>query len=192
MGTGGGAVSAARTRGAGVEADAFVVSAGVWSARLLRSLGMRMPLEGGRGFSVTIETPVHRPRLPAILAEASVAVTPLGTRVRFGGTLELVAPDTRRNPGRVRDMLRSIGAYFPAVGERAFEGAPVLTGLRPCSPDGLPYIGRVPVANNVVVATGHAMLGVSLAPVTGKVVSELLMGEPPSLDLMAVRPERYG
>ncbi len=171
--------------------DELVLAAGVASAPLARALGLRLPLRAGKGYSVTLADPPERPALPMLLSEGRVAVTPLPDGVRVGGTLELGAADTTVNGRRVRGLLRSLERALPAYSAERLASAPVWTGLRPVSPDGLPYLGRSATSANLVVATGHAMMGVSLAPVTGALVAELLEGRAPSLPLEALRPDRY-
>ncbi len=175
-----------------VEADEFVVAAGSWSSRLLRPLGMRLPLQPGKGYSLTLDDPVERPSRSVLLQEVRVAVTPMGSTVRVGGTMELGAFDHGINPPRIRGILKSLTRYLPAFRPQDFERTPPWCGLRPCSPDGLPYVGRVERLENLTVATGHAMMGLSMAPITGKLVAEILSGEPPSFDISMLRPGRYG
>jgi len=174
-----------------IAADEVVLASGVWSQGLARDLGLRLPMRAGKGYSMTLADPPQRPSTPAILSEGHVAVTPLETGVRFGGTMEIAGMRGGVSPSRVRGIVASVQRVFPAIGMQAFEREPVWYGFRPCSPDGLPYLGRTRVARNLIVATGHAMLGVSLAPVTGLLVSELLQGRPPSVPLTALDPDRY-
>jgi D-amino-acid dehydrogenase len=195
------AVTGWRSGSAGIEAvstdlgefraDRFVVAAGVWSAGLLRQLGVNLPIEAGKGYSLTLREPKHLPEHCAILTEARVAMTPMGTALRFGGTMELAGLDESVNPRRVQGIISSVGAYLPDLGPENFAGVTPWCGLRPCSPDGLPYLGGFKRYGNLFAATGHGMLGVSLAPVTGKLLAELLSGEKPSLDLSALAPDRY-
>ncbi len=184
-------VSAARTEAAEYPADEFVVAAGAWSAALLRKLNVRLSLQPGKGYSLTLASPPELPRRSLLLQEARVAVTPMGSALRVGGTMELGSRSSGINPPRVRGILRSLARYLPALEPRVFEGVAPWSGLRPCTPDGLPYLGRTSRWENVVVATGHAMLGMSMGPITGKLVAELISGETPSIDLAALRPERY-
>jgi D-amino-acid dehydrogenase len=111
--------------------------------------------------------------------------------LRFGGTMELAGLDEGIDPARVRGILNAIPRYLPAFSPADFEGIVPWCGLRPCSPDGLPYVGRFGRYSNLSAATGHAMMGLSLAPVTGRLMSEILSGEPPSLDIAALRPDRF-
>lgn len=163
----------------------------MWTAALLRGLGLRLPLLAGKGYSLTLPRPPALPSLCSILIEARVAVTPMGGALRFAGTMELGGADRSVNRRRVDGMVRSISAYFPEIGPERFRDVPVWSGLRPCSPDGLPYLGRSARYKNLVVAAGHAMLGVSLAPATGMLAAQLLAGEAPAIDLRLLRPERF-
>jgi D-amino-acid dehydrogenase len=172
-------------------ADQVVLCAGFWSADLARRLGLHMPLQAGKGYSVTIEGLPRRPQIAAILTEARVAVTPMGNAVRFGGTLELGGQPGTIHPARVRGIVRSVHQYYPDLDPGTFTGAPVWSGLRPCSPDGLPYLGRPARFDNLVVATGHAMLGMSLGPVTGRLAGQMIAGETPSIPLNLLSPDRY-
>ncbi|HEV8129256.1 MAG TPA: FAD-dependent oxidoreductase, partial [Candidatus Eisenbacteria bacterium] len=174
------------------DGDEFVVAAGSWSADLLRTLGVRIALQPGKGYSLTVETPPERPKRSLILQERRVAITPMGSTVRFGGTMELGARSLGVNPPRIRGIVRSAGRYLPAFTPERFASVSPWSGLRPCTPDGLPYLGRTERYQNLIVATGHAMLGLSLGPITGRLVSDVISGETPTIDLRALRPERYG
>lgn len=156
-----------------VEGDAFVVAAGTWSGELASSLGLDLPLQPGKGMNFENKGG-PRPNCPYILKEARVAVTPMPGFVRFGGTLELGEWDAHPDKRRVAGMMKSIEASLP--GTKIEDPNQVWTGFRPCSPDGMPYIGTFPEAENVVFATGHAMMGLSLAPVTGEMVADLIEG----------------
>jgi len=182
--------------GAGLRelADAVVLAAGAWSSSLARGVGLRLLLEPGTGYSLTVPAPAAGPRLPAILTEARVAVTPFGDRLRVGGTMEIAGfpPDgAPADPRRVRGILSALGRYLPRLDRAPFEAATPWRGHRPVSPDGLPYLGVPRGLPGLVVATGHAMLGVSLAPVTGRVVVELVAGGAPDLPLEPLRPDRH-
>lgn len=175
-------------------ADRVVLAAGSWSARLAAGMGLRLPLEPGTGYSLTVTSPDAGPRLPAILSEARVAVTPLEGRLRVGGTMEMAgfpAADAPASHRRVAGILKAVGRYLPGLDLEPLRAAAPWRGHRPCTPDGLPYLGEVSSPRGLVVATGHAMLGVSLAPVTGKVVAALASGEDPGLELDLLHPERF-
>ena len=174
-----------------LEADAFVLAAGVWTSELAKLLGAALPMQAGKGYSVTLERPRELPRICAILSEARVAVTPMGGRLRFGGTMEISGLDERINPRRLEGIAKSVPRYFPAYTAEDLRGTPVWHGLRPCSPDGLPYLGALRGAPNVIVASGHAMMGLSLAPITGQLVGSLLGREAPSIDIGLLDPARF-
>jgi D-amino-acid dehydrogenase len=163
----------------------------VWSSGLARDLGLAIPMQAGKGYSLTLDAPRVRPKVPAILSEARVAVTPMGASLRFGGTMELSGVDGSIDPARVRGIVRAATRYYPALTEGDFAGVPASCGLRPCSPDGLPYVGRSARYDNLCTATGHAMMGVSLGPITGRLVAEILSGEEPSMDIGALSPDRH-
>ena len=184
-------ISAVSTNHGSLSADEYVVAGGAWSSVLMRRLGLRLPLQAGKGYSITLPAPRELPALCSIFTEARVAVTPMGDSLRFAGTMEITGLDTSINRRRVGGILKSIPAYMPAFKSEDFRGLPVWTGLRPCSPDGMPYIGRPKGLNNLCIATGHAMMGMSLGPITGKLVAELLSDREPSLDIGLLRPNRY-
>lgn len=185
-------IAAVETSVGEIDADEYVLCAGAWSAALARGLGLRLPLQAGKGYSLTLAAPPELPRTCAILSEAHVAVTPMGSELRIGGTLELAGLDSSINPARVRGIVRSVGAYLPEFTPERFRDVPAWCGLRPCSPDGLPYLGRFARYANLWTATGHAMLGVSLGPVSGRLLAGLLAGEPPEIPIDALSPDRHG
>ncbi|HEY8428611.1 MAG TPA: FAD-dependent oxidoreductase [Sandaracinaceae bacterium] len=180
------------TRGTRIDADAFVLAAGSWSPQLARTLALPLALQPGKGYSLTCRRPPQTPRHCAVLVEARVSVSPMDGALRFGGTMEIAGLDERINPVRVRSIVAAIPRYFPQFAPADFDTIEPWRGLRPCSPDGLPYIGRSARYPNLVIATGHAMLGVSLAPVTGRIVSRVLLGEESGFDLALLSPDRYG
>jgi len=174
-----------------IAGDEFVLAGGAWSTRVAGWAGLNLPMQAGKGYSVTQTNPVALPRLCAIFVEARVAVTPLGNELRFGGTMEIGGMHDRINPRRVLGILKSIPQYYPQFAIEDFTNIPPWQGLRPCSPDGLPYLGRTKAKSNLIVATGHAMMGLSLAPITGEIVGGLVDGEPSSIDLRMLAPDRY-
>jgi D-amino-acid dehydrogenase len=147
----------------------------------------------GQGLFLTLPNPPQLPRLCSILSEARVAVTPMGNSLRIGGTMEFAGLDRSVRERRTQAIAVAAAQYFPAL--RAHDIAQVRPWaglrLRPCSPDGLPYIGRFARYSNLCVAAGHAMLGISLAPITGQLVAQLLAGERPLIALEPLSPQRY-
>jgi D-amino-acid dehydrogenase len=182
---------AAVTADGEIEGEEFVLAAGAWTGRVARRLGLRLPLEPGKGYSLTLDAPRERPRGALLLEEARVAVTPMGSTLRVGGTMELAGFDPRVHPPRVRGILRSLTRYLPAFRLEDFAPVRPWFGYRPLSPDGLPYVGRTGKFENLSVATGHAMMGLSMGPITGKLIAEVICGERPSVDLELLRPDRY-
>ena len=181
-------VRAVTTRGDFV-AGQVVLAAGAWTPFLTRGLGLRLPIEPAKGYSVDVDRPADFPELPLYLGDAHVVLTPLEDKLRLGSTLELSGWDMRVRPRRV--------AYLREGGRRAI-GLPadgpvrqLWRGPRPVTPDGLPAIGRVPGRDRVILAAGHCMLGLSLGPVTGRLVAELAAGAPPSIDLAPLSPARW-
>lgn len=189
--TSGKRIIGARTEEHSLAADEYVLAGGVWSPCLARELGLTIPMQAGKGYSLTIENPKRMPEICSILNEARIAVTPMGSSLRFAGTMEIAGIDPSINPARVRGMIKSISKYFPEFDEGDFRDTPVWSGLRPCSPDGLPYVGRTAKYDNLSIAAGHAMLGLSLGPVTGKLMSEIISGETPSIQIELLSPDRY-
>ena len=189
--TGEGRITALRTSQGEIEPGEVVLSGGSWSAQLAAQLGLNIPIQPGKGYSITLSNPREKPSICAIFTEARVAVTPMGTPLRFGGTMEMAGLDESINSVRVQGIIKSVPQYYPEFRVDDFRGLPVWHGLRPCAPDGLPYIGRTRRWSNLLLATGHAMMGVSLAPVTGLLIGDLLSGEKPRIALDLVNPDRF-
>jgi D-amino-acid dehydrogenase len=185
-------IEGVKTRNETLPADAFVLAAGSWSSPLMKTLGMRLPMMGGRGYSLTLPQPPVTLTTPALLIEARVAVTPMGTSLRFGGTMEIVRPDVPENPARVRGIVKSIPDYLPDFSPKDFRQIPAWSGYRPLSPDGMPYVGAFRRYPNLYAATGHAMMGVSLAPITGHLLADLISDSKPALDIQRLAPDRFG
>lgn len=177
--------------GSQIEAGEFILAGGSWSPQLARQLGLNIPIQAGKGYSLTLPRPRQLPQICSILIEARVAVTPMDGALRVGGTMELAGLNEDISPVRVRGIVESFCRYFPEFQPGDFEGIAPWRGLRPCSPDGLPYIGRTARFTNLLLATGHAMMGMSLGPITGKLMAELLTGEKPAIDLALLSPDRY-
>lgn len=186
-----GTIAGVETNRGDIAGDEFVICGGTWSPRLARELGLRLPLQAGKGYSLTIPHPSQKPSRPMILMEARVAVSPLGDALRIGGTMEIAGLEERVNPARIRGIMKSLPKYFAEFPMSDFDGVQPWYGFRPVSPDGMPYIGRFAKYHNLSAATGHAMIGVSLAPITGKLISEVIEGETPSIPLDQLSPDRF-
>ncbi len=191
--TSGGRVSAVRlSTGEEIEGDEFILCGGSWAPDLVANLGLKLPMQAGKGYSLTLEKPHHQLTTPSILTEARVAVTPMGDTLRVGGTMEVAGRDLGINPVRVRGIIDSFCRYFPEYQPKDFAEVKPWSGLRPCSPDGMPYVGRTQKFLNLSVAAGHAMMGLSLAPITGKIIADTLSGRPVAASQAALlSPDRY-
>jgi D-amino-acid dehydrogenase len=186
-----GVIRSVRTGDGDISGDEFVVCGGVWSEEIARPLRLSLPMQAGKGYTLTLAKPPELPTICSIFTEARVAVTPMGGSLRFGGTMEIAGLNEAVTARRVRGIVKAVSEYYPAFAPSLFEGLEPWSGLRPCSPDGLPYLGRTRRWRNLTVATGHAMMGLSLAPVTGRIVAQILHGETPSCDLRLLSPDRY-
>lgn len=166
-----------------------VLAAGSWSGLLSRKLNINMPLQPGKGYRINTsrETGI---KYPSILMECKVAVTPMNGFTRFAGTMEFSGHNHIIRPERVQAIARAASQYYPSVSLQDSELDQARCGLRPVSPDGLPYIGRLKPFKNTSVITGHAMMGWSLGPASGKLIAELINGEPLSMDISAFDPHR--
>ncbi len=171
--------------------DEVILATGSWSGRVGRQLGLDLPMQAGKGYSFTLEAVPRNIRIPSIFVEARVAVTPMGNSLRFGGTMEIAGINHDINMNRVSGIVKSIPSYFPDMKVDIPSQSSIWHGLRPCSPDGLPYIGRAKAIKNLIVATGHAMMGLSLGPATGKIVSDLVAPQRPVMDIAAFDPDRF-
>ena len=172
-----------------LKADEVLVAAGSWSSLLTRKLGVKIPIQAGKGYRINTERETGI-TIPALLVEAKVAVTPMNGFTRFAGTMELAGISDNINPKRVKAISKSVSNYYQGLSLTKEEEATADFGLRPCSPDGLPYIGRTHKYKNLIIASGHAMMGWSLGPPTGKLVSEIISDKKLSLDIKPFHPER--
>jgi D-amino-acid dehydrogenase len=180
-----------RTSRGDFQGDEIVLAGGAWSPVIARELRLNIPIQAGKGYSLTLPNPRQLPRICAIFTEARLAITPLAGKLRFGGTMEIAGLNEDINLRRVRGIIKSVPKYYPAFSPQDFDGITPWCGLRPCSPDGLPYLGRTKKFTNLTVASGHAMMGLSLGPITGRLVAEILSDEKPSFDLRLLSPDRY-
>ncbi len=187
----GGRVVAVQTTAGELKADEFVLAGGSWSAAMTAGLDIRLPLQAGKGYSLTLDQPRFKLTKSMILTERRVAVTPMGDKLRFGGTMEIAGHSDRIRPERVEQIIAGAQAFLPEFTPADFAGIKPWFGYRPVSPDGLPYIGRFGRHPNLTAACGHAMLGVTMAPITGLLVSEVLGGREPSVPLAMLSPDRF-
>ncbi len=176
-----GRVTAIRTTRGDVYPQKIVLAAGSWSPAIGRALRLNIPIQAAKGYSITLEKPAISPKISLLFGEASVVVNPLGEALRVAGTLELAGMDFSINMRRVEAIRKGANQYLPGLDQaRVIE---IWRGLRPCTPDGLPIISRSDAFKNLFIAAGHAMLGMSLGPITGKLVSQLVNEERTDYDL---------
>ncbi|MEW7279865.1 FAD-dependent oxidoreductase [Aquimarina sp. 2201CG1-2-11] len=182
-------ISEVQTANRTIKADEVVIAAGSWSPLLTKKLGVNVPVQAGKGYRINVDRPTGI-ETPAILLEAKVAVTPMNGFTRFAGTMEIGGINHNINPARVNAIANAAKSYYNGLEIKQPEIENADCGLRPCSPDGLPYIGRTKKYKNLTIATGHAMMGWSLGPVTGKLVSEVVSDKKTSLNLNPFNPDR--
>lgn len=175
-----------------IEADEWVLCGGSWSPQLAQKLKLSLPMQAGKGYSLTMKKPAQSPSIPAIFGEARVVATPMGDELRIAGTMEIAGLNTDINPSRIKGILKAVPLYYPEFSPSDFDGIQPWVGLRPCSPDGLPYVGRTARYDNLCIATGHAMMGLSLGPITGQLIAQTVSGETPPLLSALLNPDRYG
>lgn len=153
--------------------DTLLVTAGIWSSELARDLDIRIPMQAAKGYHLMIEMDTP-PKMASVLSEACIVVNPMGKQVRLAGTLELSGINDRMVQRRLDMLPKATSRYLPAVQNAARHST--WNGLRPCTADGLPVIGPVPGLSNAYLATGHAMMGVTLGPGTSKLIADCIDG----------------
>jgi D-amino-acid dehydrogenase len=185
-------VSAIITDKGKFEGDEFVLATGSWLPVTTEQLGISVILQAGKGYSMTFENMPKNLRYPAILVDDRVAMTPMRNDLRMGGTMEISGLKSPTLMKRAASIFKAAKNYYPDLPVAFPPAEKIWHGYRPLSPDGLPYIGRHSKYSNLTIAGGHAMLGLSLAAGTGKLVEEIVGRKPNSIDISAFRVERYG
>lgn len=170
--------------------DEVVVATGAWSEKVAKQLGVYLPIQGGKGYSINTEGPTEI-NYPTILMEANVAVTPMQGFTRFAGTMEVAGLNENIRKERVQAIANAANKFYKNVSLSETEKEKAAYGFRPVSPDGLPFIGKLGSYKNITIATGHAMMGWSLGPGTGKLVAELISKKETSMSLERFLPERF-
>jgi len=184
-----GNIAAIKTTRGDLHAQKIILAAGSWSPEVARTLRLNIPIQAAKGYSITLEKPAVSPKLPLLFGEARVVVNPLKDGLRLAGTLELAGMDLSVNMPRVTAIRNWAEGYLPGLDQaRVLE---IWRGLRPCTPDGLPIISRSDSFKNLFIAAGHAMLGMSLGPITGKLVSQLVDEEKTDLNLAPFGLNRF-
>jgi D-amino-acid dehydrogenase len=184
-----GTATAVETTGESFPADAFVVATGAWTPTLARHLGCRVPIQPGKGYSMTMRRPEKCPSRPLIFPETRVAVTPMQSGYRLGSMMEFAGYDESLRPERIGLLKRGAEPYLQEPYTEQVEEQ--WYGWRPMTYDGKPVIGPCPEMKNVLIAAGHNMLGLSMAPATGRLVAEMLDGRPPHVDPAAYSATRF-
>ncbi|MCC6424888.1 MAG: FAD-dependent oxidoreductase [Phycisphaerales bacterium] len=184
-----GAIDHVRTNHGIMKADQYVLATGAWSPPIAKMLGVRVPILSGKGYSMIIDKPARMPHVPMMLIEKKIAITPRADSLRLAGTLELVGVDESVSMGRVDAILRGSAGLLELP--QPLEVKEIWRGLRPCTPDGVPIIGRVPKLPNLLIAAGHQMLGLQSAPGTARLAADLLLDRPPAFDPAPFRVERF-
>jgi D-amino-acid dehydrogenase len=170
-------------------AEEVVFAAGSWTSSLAKKLRISLPIEAGKGYRIDVEEPTGI-SMPAILMEAKMAVTPMTGFTRFAGTMEFSGINSKIRKARVNAIAENASKFYEGLKISTEDREQAKCGLRPVTPDGLPYIGKSSRYKNLVIATGHAMMGWSLGPVTGKLVSQLISNKKTELAIEALSPER--
>lgn len=172
------------------EADEFVLASGSWTSTLASKLSLNIPIQGGKGYSID----VHRPTgitIPTILIEAKAAITPMDNFTRFAGTMEFSGNNAKVRKERVNALVNAVKTFYTDIEINDAEKEKATSGLRPVSPDGVPFIGKTSKYTNLTIAAGHAMMGWSLGPITGQLVTELVGNKKTSVNLSPLSPERF-
>lgn len=170
-------------------ADEIVLASGSWSPILSKNIGLNLLIQAGKGYRINVERETGI-KIPTILLEKKVAVTPMNGFTRFAGTMEIAGINHKINPVRVEAIANAAQHYYRNLEITETEKSEATCGLRPVTPDGLPFIGKSNKCSNLTIATGHAMMGWSLGPATGKLVSEIIAAKKPSLNLIPFHPDR--
>jgi D-amino-acid dehydrogenase len=173
------------------DCDELILASGSWLPLVTQQLGIHILLQAGKGYSITYEDVEKNLHYPAILVDKRVAMTPMGKDLRMGGTMEISGINTNILIKRAQAIHNGANAYYPNLNLPFPATDKIWNGLRPLSPDGLPYIGRHSKYRNLVLAGGHAMIGISLAAGTGKLVEEIISHKKTSIDITAFNVERY-
>ena len=184
-----GRIAKVKTKSGDFEAEQIILATGAWTPSVAHDLRLNIPVQPARGYSLTMSATKQMPRHALILGERRIAVSPLDNLLRFTGRLEVGNASTIPNPLWIQRIENAVREYIE-LGEK-LDIKETWAGLRPTTPDGMPIIGHSPKHNNLILATGHAMLGLSLGPGTGQVVAELVNGKKTAFDLSPLRLERF-
>ena len=171
-----------------MDGDQFLITTGAWAGKILSKVGINVPLTAGKGYSLTVASPKNHFSQPLYLGDSRVTISPFKDAVRIGGTMEISGINTLLDHRRIEGLRRSANQYLkePIKGkEQAW------TGMRPMTPDGLPILGKVPGLNNMYIATGHAMSGISMSLSTGSAMADVISTGKSEIDLTPFAADRF-
>jgi len=174
-----------------IDTEEIVVCAGSWSQKVIKLLNVNIPIQGGKGYSMTIPNVKNNLIHPSILCEAKIAMTPINNSLRVAGTMEIAGNNLSIRQTRLNGIKEQVPKFLKGFDSNWLNDTEPWVGLRPVSPDGLPYIGRAKNWKNITINAGHAMMGLSLAPISGQLTSELLANKKTSIDISILKPERF-
>jgi D-amino-acid dehydrogenase len=180
------------TKDQNFDADEFVLAAGAWSGRIAERLGLNLPVIAGRGYGFTVRGSESQPGVCAILTEDRVAVSPMLDGIRVTGVMEIGPVGDKINENRLAGIQAALPRYFPDLTIPQLDDDNTWVGNRPVSPDGLPFMGRPGRYENLTIATGHGMMGMSLGPISGRLIRQVVMRQVPELSLDMMHPDRFG
>ena len=179
----------AQTARGDFSAEEYVLATGAWAPQVAKTLGLNIPIQPGKGYSITMERPAVCPNIPCYFHEKSVVATPWKSGLRLGGTMEFSGFNSNISAGRIQNLVSAAEVYLnEPIGQPITEE---WVGMRPMVYDDLPIIGRSPIQRNLTIATGHGMSGISMATGTGKLVSEIITDREPHIDPAAFDVGRF-
>ena len=184
-------ISAVITDKGKFDCDEIILAPGSWLPVVAKMMGIKILLQGGKGYSYTYPDMKSNIKYPAILVDGRCALTPWGSQLRIGGTMEISGLNNKVLVKRMQGVYDSVTSFYPGLKIDFPPADKIWNGLRPVSPDGLPYIDRVAAFENVIIAGGHAMLGVSEATGTGRLVTDLVQHKTSKIDISAFKADRF-
>lgn len=173
------------------DCEQIVLSTGSWLPVVSKMMGIKLLLQPGKGYSYTYEHVEKNIKYPAILVDGRCAITPWGHQLRIGGTMEISGINNRILVKRMQGIYDSATSFYPGLKIDFPPADKIWNGLRPVTPDGLPYIGKTSNFGNVIIAGGHAMLGISEGTGTGKLITEMVSGKNTSVEMQAFGLNRF-
>ncbi|MBN19085.1 MAG: FAD-dependent oxidoreductase [Chloroflexi bacterium] len=167
----------------------IVLATGAWSSKLMKKIGVNLPIQPAKGYSISFKNTKNTPTRPLILSETRVGISPFNNYFRAAGTLELSGLNLKIAPKRIESIKKAIHSYIDIDLKNSSED--IWCGMRPLSPDGLPLIGLTSKIDNLMISTGHSTTGVTLAAVTGKIIQQLIDSQKPLIDIEKLSPNRF-